>query len=152
MVTKICVGNYVGDIYHRAKFCPNRFRGFGSAHAWFRRLHTWWRGWSRDSPWMTTVQGQKVKGQGHKVTHKKFTQSRALALVTTTVQGQKVKGQGHQVTWRVSRQKRCHSAVDGHINFKLDGNYQRGGRRVWYTFLVSKSNKPEVEIWRTFRI
>ena len=36
MVTKICVGNYVGDIYHRAKFYPNRFRGFGSAHAWFR--------------------------------------------------------------------------------------------------------------------
>ena len=31
---------------------------------------------------MTTVQGQKVKGQGHKVTHKKFTQSRPLALVT----------------------------------------------------------------------
>jgi len=29
-----------------------------------------------------TVQGQKVKGQGHKVTHKKFSQSRALALVT----------------------------------------------------------------------
>ena len=28
MVTKICVGNYVGDIYHRAKFYPNRFRGF----------------------------------------------------------------------------------------------------------------------------
>ena len=26
--------------------------------------------------------GQKVKGQGHKVTHKKFEQSRALALVT----------------------------------------------------------------------
>ena len=23
MVTKICVGNYVGDIYHRAKFYPN---------------------------------------------------------------------------------------------------------------------------------
>ena len=36
MVTKICVGNYVGDIYHHAKFYPNRFRGFGSAHAWFR--------------------------------------------------------------------------------------------------------------------
>ena len=36
MVTKICAGNYVGDIYHRAKFYPNRFRGFGSAHAWFR--------------------------------------------------------------------------------------------------------------------
>ena len=29
---------------------------------------------------MTTGQGQKVKG--HKVTHKKFTLSRALALVT----------------------------------------------------------------------
>ena len=24
---------YVGDIYHHAKFYPNRFRGFGSAHA-----------------------------------------------------------------------------------------------------------------------
>ena len=36
MVTKICIGNYVGDIYHHAKFYPNRFRGFGSAHAWFR--------------------------------------------------------------------------------------------------------------------
>ena len=33
MVTKICVGNYVGDIYHHAKFYPNRFTGFGSAHA-----------------------------------------------------------------------------------------------------------------------
>ena len=30
---QICVGNYVGDIYHHAKFYPNRFRGFGSAHA-----------------------------------------------------------------------------------------------------------------------
>jgi len=36
MVTKICVGTYVWDIYHRAKFYPNRYRGFGSAHAWFR--------------------------------------------------------------------------------------------------------------------
>ena len=36
MVTKICIGNYVGDVYHHAKFYPNRFRGFGSAHAWFR--------------------------------------------------------------------------------------------------------------------
>ena len=44
------------------------------------------------------------------------------------------KGQGHQVTWLISRQKRCNSAVDGHINFKLGGNYRRGGRRVWYTF------------------
>jgi len=33
MVTKICVCNCVGDIYHRAKFCLNRFRGFGFAHA-----------------------------------------------------------------------------------------------------------------------
>ena len=31
---------------------------------------------------MVTVKGKKVKGQGHKVTHKKFKQSRALALVT----------------------------------------------------------------------
>jgi len=37
---------------------------------------------SRDSRRTATVQGQKVKGQGHKVTHKKFTQSRVLALVT----------------------------------------------------------------------
>jgi len=36
MVTKICVGDYVGDIYHQAKFYQNRFRGFGFAHAWFR--------------------------------------------------------------------------------------------------------------------
>jgi len=26
------------------------------------------------------------------------------------------------------------SAVYGHINFKLGGNYLRGGLRVWYTF------------------
>ena len=31
---------------------------------------------------MVNVKDQKVKGQGHKVTHKKFTQFRALALVT----------------------------------------------------------------------
>ena len=36
IVTKICVGDYVGDIYQHAKFYPNRFRGFSSAHAWFR--------------------------------------------------------------------------------------------------------------------
>jgi len=24
--------------------------------------------------------------------------------------------------------------MDGHINFKLGGNYRRGGLRVWYTF------------------
>jgi len=29
---------------------------------------------------------------------------------TATVQGQKVKGQGHKVTWRMSRQKRYNSA------------------------------------------
>ena len=38
MVTKICIGNYFGDIYYRAKFYPDRFRGFGSAHALFRAL------------------------------------------------------------------------------------------------------------------
>jgi len=37
----VCVRNYVvrnydGNIYNRAKFCPNRLRTFGSAHAWFR--------------------------------------------------------------------------------------------------------------------
>jgi len=26
MVAKICLGDYVGDIYHHAKFYPNRFR------------------------------------------------------------------------------------------------------------------------------
>ena len=36
MVTKICVGNNVGDVYYDAKFYPNRFRSFGSAHVWFR--------------------------------------------------------------------------------------------------------------------
>jgi len=30
MVTKICLGDCVGDIYHRAKFYPNRFRGLVS--------------------------------------------------------------------------------------------------------------------------
>ena len=42
----------------------------------------------------------------------------------------KVKGQGLKVTCRISRQKRYNSAVYGHINFKLGGNYQRSGRRV----------------------
>jgi len=56
--TKICMGNNVGDIYHHAKFYPKRFRGFGSAHAWFRapqhkvtRLFFWWGGsWERLQP------------------------------------------------------------------------------------------------------
>ena len=34
----------------------------------------------------------------------------------------------------ISRQKRYISPVDSPINFKLCGNYRRGGRRVWYTF------------------
>ena len=42
--------------------------------------------------------------------------------------------------------------MGGPINFKLGGNYRRGGRRVGYNFYVSRSNKPEVEIWRTFKI
>jgi len=45
-------------------------------------LQTWWQGWSRDPPCLVNVKDQKFKGQGYKVTHKKFTQSRALALVT----------------------------------------------------------------------
>ena len=51
-----------------------------------------------------------------------------------TVQSQKDKGQGHKVTWRISRQKRYNSAVYGQINFKRGENYRRDGRRVWYTF------------------
>jgi len=54
MVTKICVRNYIGDIYHHAN--PNRFRGFGSAHAWFRaprrkvtRLF-FWGSWEKLQP------------------------------------------------------------------------------------------------------
>ena len=68
------------------------------------------------------------------------------------VKRSKVKGLRYKVTRRVSRQKRYNSAVYGHIIFKLCGNYRRGDRRVWYTFLISRSNKPEVEIWRTFKI
>jgi len=45
-------------------------------------LQTWWQGWSRDMPCVVNVKDQKVNGQGHKVMHNKFTQSRALALVT----------------------------------------------------------------------
>jgi len=37
---------------------------------------------------------------------------------TATVQGQKIKDQGHKVTWRISRQKRSNSAVYGHNNAK----------------------------------
>ena len=54
MVAKIFVRDYLGDIYHHAKFYPNRFRGFGSAHAWFRaprhkvtRLFFWGGGFLR---------------------------------------------------------------------------------------------------------
>ena len=36
MATKICVGDYVSDVYQQAQFHPNRFRVFRSAHAWFR--------------------------------------------------------------------------------------------------------------------
>ena len=55
MVTAICVGNCVGDIYHQAKFYPNQFRGFSSAHAWFRAArHQVTRlflgGWKRRQP------------------------------------------------------------------------------------------------------
>ena len=71
MVTKIRVRNYVGDIYHRAKFYPNRFRGFGSAHASFRapqhkvtRLHfgVLEKGYSRDA--RTDFDAKYVKRRG----------------------------------------------------------------------------------------
>jgi len=60
------------------------------------------------------------------------------------------KSQCHKVTWCICRQKRY--TVTGQCmlistwNFKLVGNYRRGGRRVWYTFYVSRSNEPEVKI------
>jgi len=54
------------------------------------------------------------------------------------------KGQGHVTYW----QQKCYNlAVDGHISFKLGAVVD-----AWYTFSVSRSNKPEVEIWRTFSI
>jgi len=45
MVTKTCVVDCIGDIYHHANFSPNRFRGFGSAHAWFRAPRHKWLGY-----------------------------------------------------------------------------------------------------------
>ena len=44
-----------------------------------------------------------------------------------------------------SRNICCNSAVGSHIIFKLGGNYHHGDQ-------VSRSNKPEVEIWWTFSI
>jgi len=44
-----------------------------------------------------------------------------------------------------AEKKRYNSAVYGHINFKVGGNYRRGSQRVWYNFNVSRSNKPEVK-------
>jgi len=35
-LTKICTGDYVGDIYHFSKFDPDQIRGFVSVHAWLR--------------------------------------------------------------------------------------------------------------------
>jgi len=40
--------------------------------------------------------------------------------------------------------------MDSRINFKLDGNDQRGWLNMWHAFYVIKPNKPEVEIWRIF--
>jgi len=42
MVTKICLGNYVGDIYQHAKFYPNRSRGLRMRD--FAPLGTKWLG------------------------------------------------------------------------------------------------------------
>ena len=64
--------------------------------------------------------------------------------------GQKSRSQSH-VTCQQTKTLYV-VAVYGHINFKLGGNYRRGGRRVWYNFNVSRSNKPEVEIWWTIKI
>ena len=51
--------------------------------------------------------------------HRRSYNTLALPYERVTVQGQKVKGQGHQVTWHISRQKCYNSAVDGHINFRV---------------------------------
>jgi len=45
--------------------------------------------------------------------------------------GQKVKGQGHKVTWRISSEDAdSDSAVNGHINFKLGENYRSVSQRL----------------------
>jgi len=46
-----------------------------------------------------------------------------------TVQCQKVRGHGHKVMLLVSS-KNTNSAVDGHTNFKLGGNYHRVRQHV----------------------
>ena len=67
----------------------------------------------------------------------------------SAVQDQKVKGQGH-VTYQ--HQQRCNWATDSHINFKLGVNYHYRELIMWHAFWVSRSNKQEVEIWRTFSL
>ena len=67
----------------------------------------------------------------------------------TTVQDQKAKGQGHKVTYQ---QQRCNSATDSRINFKLGGNYHRRWLMMRHAVYVSRSNKPEVDIWPTFSL
>jgi len=54
-LTKIYIRDYVGNIYHHAKFYPNLFRGFVSAHAWFRAprhkvTQLFWGSWEKLQP------------------------------------------------------------------------------------------------------
>jgi len=34
----------------------------------------------------------------------------------------------------------------------VQGNIQREVRNTWHTFYVSRSTRPEVQIWRTFSL
>jgi len=54
-----------------------------------------------------------------------------------------------KVTWRISRQKCYNSAVYGH-SYQLQTWWELS--TLGSTRVVSRSNKPEVEIWRTFSI
>ena len=42
--------------------------------------------------------------------------------------------------------------MDGRINFKFGENFHGDVRITWHTFWVSRSTRPEVEIWRTFSL
>jgi len=63
--------------------------------------------------------------------------------------GQRPRSQGHETYQQLER---YNSATEGRINFKLGENFRPEGQNIWYTFWVSRSTRPEVEIWWTFSI
>ena len=157
MVTKICVGDYIGDTFRRAKFYPNQLRDFVSAHAVISRpLATkwlsyffWWgvleKGYRRDAHrfWRKIRQTTRFRTSAQWSVFWGSTfwgpcmYDNCDNCARST--GQRSRSQGH-VTYQ--QQERYNSVVDSHTNFKLGGNYRRAGRRVWYTFQASRSNKP----------